>query len=79
MDKIKKELRKLSAKERGWVKEILLRLEKREWRGLDMKKLKSHDSIFRIRKDDIRIICRIENGKIFILAIERRREDTYTF
>jgi len=79
MDRIKKELAKLSAKEREWVKEILKKLERQEWRGLDIKKLKGADAIFRIRKGDIRIIYQVNDDKIFILMIERRKEDTYKF
>ena len=79
MDRIKKELAKLSAKEREWVKEILKKLERQEWRGLDIKKLKGVNAIFRIRKGDIRIIYQVKDDKIFILMIERRKEDTYKF
>ncbi|HEY4524064.1 MAG TPA: type II toxin-antitoxin system mRNA interferase toxin, RelE/StbE family [Candidatus Paceibacterota bacterium] len=79
MDRIKKELAKLSAKEREWVKEILKKLERQEWRGLDIKKLKGVNAIFRIRKGDIRIIYQVKDDKIFILMIERRKENTYKF
>jgi mRNA-degrading endonuclease RelE of RelBE toxin-antitoxin system len=77
MDKIKKALRKLTTKERERVKEILKQLNSRHTDGLDIKKLKGRDDIFRARKSDIRIIYRVADGKIFILAIERRDEKTY--
>lgn len=79
MDRIKKELGKLSEKEKEWVKEIFEKLERKEWRGLDIKKLKGTDAIFRIRKGDVRIIYRVKNDKVFILIIGRRKEDTYKF
>lgn len=78
MDKIQKALGKLFPKEREKVKQILRQIESGKTTGLDVKKLKGRDDIFRVRKGDIRIIYRTEtSGKIFILAIERRRENTY--
>ncbi len=80
MDKIKKALQKLIPKERKWVKKILRQLEAGQKMNLDIKKLKGRDDIFRIRKSDIRIIYRTDtDGKLFILTIERRKENTYKF
>lgn len=79
MDKIEKALAKLTEKERGLVTSILQKLSQGKSAGLDIKRLKGRDDIFRIRKGDIRIIYRVEKGKIFILAIERRSEGTYKF
>lgn len=77
MDKIEKELAKLSAKERTWVREILEKILKKDKRGVEIKKLKNRKDIFRIRKGNIRIIYRDNNGAISILAIERRNDNTY--
>ena len=78
MDKIEKALRRLTPKERRWVREILQKLSLNDTAALDVKKLKGRDDIFRVRKGDIRIIYRkSKDQKIFILAIERKREDTY--
>ncbi len=80
MDKIKKALQKLTPKERKWVKEILRQLDAGQKMNLDIKKLKGRDDIFRVRKGDIRIIYRVDaNGKLFILTIEKRKENTYKF
>ena len=80
MDKIEKALQKLTQKERGRVKDILKRLFSGNVRGLDIKKLKGREDIFRVRKSDIRIIYQLTaHKKIVILAIERRHEDTYRF
>lgn len=78
MDTIEKALRKLSEKERGWVKEIVAKIVSNELEGLNVEKLAGHDDIFRIRKGDIRIIFRRDhNGRFFILKIGRRSEKTY--
>ena len=80
MDKIEKALQKLTQKERGRVKDILKRLFSGNVRGLDIKKLKGREDIFRVRKSDIRIIYQVTlDKKIVILTIERRHEDTYRF
>ena len=77
MDKIQKALQRLSEREREWVKNILKRLSAGDFHGLDIKKLKGRDDIFRARRGDIRIIYRVQNKRVFILAIERRSEKTY--
>lgn len=79
MDKIDKALQKFSAKERKQIKQVLNRLYSKRFQGLDIKKLKAREDIFRVRKGDLRIIYRLDNDDIFILAIDRRREDTYKF
>jgi mRNA-degrading endonuclease RelE of RelBE toxin-antitoxin system len=77
MDAIRKALKKLTDKERVWVKEVLKRLESNKPQGLDIKKLKGREDIFRVRKGDIRIVYRNQDGVIFVLLIERRNEKTY--
>ncbi len=80
MDKIEKALAKLTSKERAWVEEIPAQMEHGGLHGLNVKKLKGRNDIFRVRKGNIRVIYRTEeSGAIFILAIERRREDIYKF
>lgn len=44
---------------------------------LDVKKLKGYKNIFRVRKGTVRIIFRVTNNQIYILAIERRYDTTY--
>ena len=77
MDRIEKALAKLTPKERAWVAQILPRLISGDAKGLNIKKLKGREDIFRVRKGDVRIIYRAVKSGIFILAIERRNEDTY--
>ena len=78
MDKIEKALKKLTEKERDVVRDLLRCLAGNETENLDIKKLKGHDDIFRVRKASLRIIYRKDpHGRIFLLAIERRSESTY--
>ena len=77
MDRVSKELKKLSGKERSWVKEILETVKTGNTANLDIKKLKGRQDIFRVRKGIIRIIYRRAQDNIFLLAIERRNENTY--
>lgn len=77
MDKIAKALAKLSDKERLRIKQALEKLFSKKVVGLDIKKLKDRDDIFRLRVGDLRIIYRVKQNKIFILAISRRSEKTY--
>lgn len=79
MDKIGKLLAKLKAKALAQIKAVLNCLRSGQTQDLDIKKLKSRDDIFRVRKGNFRIIYRFENKKIFVLAIERRKEKTYKF
>ena len=80
MDKISKALKKFSIKEQKNVKEILLKLNTNSLDSFDIKKLKGRNDIFRIRKGEIRIIYKIDKSDvIFVLAIERRADNTYKF
>lgn len=77
MDKVDKALKKLSPKEKQQLKEILVQIDKGDFQGLDIKKLKGRDDIFRVRKGNIRIIFRKIEQSIKILTLERRASKTY--
>ncbi len=77
MNKIDKFLKLLSPKEREQIKRMLNQLIVQELSGLDIKKLKESEDIFRVRKGDIRIMYRVVDNEVFILAIERQSEKTY--
>jgi mRNA-degrading endonuclease RelE of RelBE toxin-antitoxin system len=77
MDPIEKALKRLTAKEREWIKELLKKLATKKTQGLDIKKLKGRDDIFRVRKGDIRIVYQKKESGFSILLIERRNENTY--
>ena len=78
MDKIAKALKKLSPQENQIIKDILTGLKNKNLQGLDIKKLKGNEDIFRVRKGKIRIIYRLlKNNDTMVLAIERKSEKTY--
>ena len=77
MDRTEKFLRKLSAKELLLVEEVIVNLYKEKVTGLDIKKLKGHNDVYRVRYNRIRIIFRKVNKEIMILEISRRSEKTY--
>ena len=77
VDKITKALNKFSAKEKELVKNLLLKINKNNVSGLDVKKLKGRSDIYRVRKGKIRIIYRIDDSQVYLLAIEKRDENTY--
>jgi len=79
MDKLEKAVKKFAEREKRWLKEIIRALQLGRFDNLNLKKLKGGTDIFRARKGKIRIIYQIRNGRIFILKIERRKEDTYKF
>jgi len=77
MDKINKELNKLDFKERQELRKILLKINNKNFQNLDIKKLKGRIDIFRIRKNNMRIIFHKTNSSVNILSIERRTSKTY--
>lgn len=77
VDKIQKALNKFSEKEKKIVKNLLKKIKAGKANNLNIKKLKGYNNIFRIRKGKIRIIYRKDIDELFILAIERRSENTY--
>jgi len=78
MDKITKSLQKLSAAERKLIKQILAKIAADDLKNLDIKKLKDHSNIFRVRFGSLRVIFRQgKSGKKFVLTIARRNEKTY--
>jgi len=78
MDRIAKTLKKLSPKEREALKTILDNIVAKNFVGLDIKKLKGHENIYRVRKGDLRVIYRVAPDSVTtILAIERRSDTTY--
>ena len=77
MDQIDKALKKLSEKERIWVKEITKALQSGRFDNFNIKKLKIGNDIYRIRKGRVRIIYQIRENQVFILKVGRRKETTY--
>lgn len=77
MPNLKKLLSKLSKGERETIEPVIKSVVSFDWGGLDIKKLKGHENIFRVRKGNLRIIFAKERKDIFVLAIDRRSEHTY--
>lgn len=78
MENLDKQLKKFSLKERMEIELLAGKILDQELDGLDCKKLKGLKNLFRVRKGRIRIIFELKSDKEpRILAIERRREDTY--
>jgi mRNA-degrading endonuclease RelE of RelBE toxin-antitoxin system len=77
VDRIKKELRKFSKKEKDLVNSIVIAIHEKKLDKLHIKKLKGKKHIYRARKGRIRIIFRIDGGKVYIISIEKRNDKTY--
>lgn len=79
MPSLKKFLSKFNENERKIIESLVKEVISFNWRKLDVKKLKGYQNIFRVRWGKIRIIFTKNNKDIFIIAIERRRENIYKF
>lgn len=79
MDKIRKAILKFSLEEQKIVKSLLNKILQADFKDLELKKLKGHNNLFRVRKGKIRIIFSQEEESIKILAVERRNDHTYNF
>jgi mRNA-degrading endonuclease RelE of RelBE toxin-antitoxin system len=77
MNKISKALKKFKTKERAELKKILLKVKSGKLDGLDIKKLKNKNNIFRIRKGRLRVIFIKKDDSVAILSIEKRSDNTY--
>jgi len=76
-DKIKKLLAKLNTQERELVKLLILRVKLDDTLGLDIKQLKGHTDLFRVRKGRLRIVYKKDANSFLIVRIDRRNEKTY--
>lgn len=78
MASLEKQFKKFSPEEREKLIALIERIIKKDFRGLDLKKLKGLRNFFRVRKGGVRIIFMLEAGKEpNIVSIDRRKEDTY--
>ncbi len=76
-DKIKKLLAKLSPKERDIIKLLIMRIKLDDIEGLDIKQLKGHTNLFRVRKGRLRIVYHKTATEFIVVRIDRRNEKTY--
>lgn len=70
-------MRKLSAREAAKIADVIELLVAGKTSGLDIKQLKGHRDIFRVRVGKHRIIYKQEFGELVVLHIAGRNEGTY--
>lgn len=77
MDKIQKLLARLTEKERQQILETIIALEAGKILNSNIKKLRGHQNVYRVRAGKLRIIFLNTEDEIKILEIARRNEKTY--
>lgn len=77
MEKIKKYLLKLSQEERTKIEDVLEKIVDNDIDGLDIKKLKGYEDIYRVRIGKNRIIFQRVDGAPLVLEISRRQDTPY--
>lgn len=78
MKDLDKRLKKFLPRERAEIEHLIEKILDRDLVGLNCKKLKGLKNLFRVRKGKIRVIFESKSDQEpTIIAIERRREDTY--
>lgn len=76
MDKIQKFLLSLTKRERSFLTQILQDIREGQWQSYDIKPLKGHKGIFRLRKGKVRIIF-VKTGLGIALLNIGFRKDVY--
>jgi len=56
---------------------IIEKIQSQEFEGLNIKKLKGFEKLFRVRKGVLRVIFSVEKDNVNILDIARRSSTTY--
>ncbi len=77
MDKVSKAIQKLNSKEALKIVGIIELIVKGDLQELDVKRLKGHKDIFRVRVGSYRIIFKTTNNIVIILHIGKRSDKTY--
>ncbi|MHB8860654.1 MAG: hypothetical protein ACYC48_02870 [Minisyncoccota bacterium] len=77
MHRIDKFLARLDAERREKVLDIVGRLQRSDFSGLDMRKLQGSSDIYRVRAGKVRIKFSMDVSGIRILDISLRSENTY--
>jgi len=78
VDKIQKALDKFSEKEKKIVKDLFQKIKIGKAIGLDIKKLKGYESLYRLRSGDYRIIYeKIDNILVIVFFDVKHRKDVY--
>ena len=77
MDKIAKQFRKIPKDDRISIENTLKNISKRNYKGLNLKRLKGYKNIYRVRTGNYRIIYFDDGKDIILKAIKKRDESTY--
>jgi len=77
MDKISKVLQRLTSKERSWVEKSLTDILSKNISHYDVKKMRGHANLYRIRVGQIRIVYLELKNDVQIIMIDRRNDHTY--
>jgi mRNA-degrading endonuclease RelE of RelBE toxin-antitoxin system len=78
MNRLAKELQKLSKKELARVLDVLQKLQLGQVDSLQVKSLKGRDEVYRARVGRLRVIYSVsKEGTINVLAVRKRDEKTY--
>ena len=77
MDKIQKFLQKLSHNERNVIEGLITKVVGDDLKGLDIKRLKGEEGLYRVRKGNIRIIFLREKDAVRIIDIGRKNKNTF--
>ena len=77
MDDIEKRIRKMAPSEQEAYRTLLQRIVRGDLTGLDVRKLKGTNTIFRVRVGDWRIVFNHRSEQNQILRLSRRNETTY--
>lgn len=76
---LEKFLAKVTSKEQKVLYALIEKITCNELEGLDVKKLIGQDNVFRVRKNNFRVIFKITKTDTKIITIERRSNTTYNF
>ncbi|MEK7209197.1 MAG: hypothetical protein AAB677_02980 [Patescibacteria group bacterium] len=79
MNKIDKFLLRLTLKERQKAQLIIARLIDRDWTGLNIKKLRGYQNLFRCREGNLRIVFESDDKNVTLIKIGNRDDTTYNF
>ena len=77
MDSIGKFLKKISADDRQKLFEAIAMIAAGTFDGLDVRKLKGYEHLFRVRVGKYRIICSYTENGYLVTSIGRRNDTTY--
>ncbi len=77
MHRIDKFLSKLDAERREKILTVLLQIRSGDFQGLNLKKLKTVGSLYRVRVSRIRVIFKMDIGGIRLIDIDFRNDNTY--